>query len=233
MFSPDNRRVPTPETMSGIDHDRAPDTEGDDDDDDALLDQDLLNDVLKNYVAAVSDASSRVSEAKSSGPKSRQGPDPKPGEAGSGGKDDDGGEEAEFEGWLQELLSCGAGDGSEGPTDDADVETLVRGVMETVLSKDVLYPPLKHLVSGYPDWLADNRSRLDPEEFERRNKQFEAAKRICIKFESGSADGSVEELLTLVQEMQGFGDPPPELLLADNFEPSSSLSNVFEKLLRD
>lgn len=61
---------------------------------------------------------------------------------------------------------------------------MMEGMMQTLLSKDLLYPAMKDLNDRFPDWLADNRQTLPETEYAKYNKQFDLARKICIEFES-------------------------------------------------
>ena len=63
----------------------------------------------------------------------------------------------------------------------------MESMMESLLSKEVLYPPLKELSAKYPDWLADNRSKLSEEDFSKFNQQFQVTQKICQVFEKADA----------------------------------------------
>ena len=70
----------------------------------------------------------------------------------------------------------------------------------------------------YPDWLADNRSKIDAAEYEKYNRQYAIMQQVCTEFESEAAndDDAVksarfERILTLMQQMQECGHPPKEL----------------------
>ena len=55
---------------------------------------------------------------------------------------------------------------------------MMETMMQTLLSKNLLYPAIKDLAEKFPDWLADNRLKLSDAEFEKYNKQFEIAKQV-------------------------------------------------------
>ena len=70
----------------------------------------------------------------------------------------------------------------------------------------------------YPDWLADNRSKLAAEQYDKYNRQFSIMQQVCTEFESekDTDDGPTkssrfEKILALMQQMQECGHPPKEL----------------------
>jgi len=97
---------------------------------------------------------------------------------------------------------------------------MMEGMMQSLLSKELLYPAMKDIADKFPDWLADNRSSISEEEYSKHNKQYDLTKRICFKFEE-EKEGVKESdevkkarfdiIMTLMQEMQCLGHPPKEL----------------------
>jgi len=97
---------------------------------------------------------------------------------------------------------------------------MMEGMMQSLLSKELLYPAMKDIADKFPDWLADNRSKISEVEYNNHNKQYDLTKRICFKFEEEKE--GVEEsdevkkarfdtIMSLMQEMQSLGHPPKEL----------------------
>merc|ERR1719458_1267736 len=96
---------------------------------------------------------------------------------------------------------------------------MMEGMMQSLLSKELLYPAMKELAEKYPDYLADNRSSLTMEQFDTYNKQCDLTRRICFKFEEEDLDKDTDEdkksrfqaVMGMMQEMQALGHPPKEL----------------------
>lgn len=110
-------------------------------------------------------------------------------------------------------MNLSGGDG------DMDFLPLMQGMMQNLLSKDVLYPALKDLREKYPGWLEDNKVSLTSEEFARYDNQYKVVGRICSEYEAESSSDSddvrkkrFEKLLGLMQQMQECGQPPSELV---------------------
>lgn len=96
---------------------------------------------------------------------------------------------------------------------------LMQVMLENILSKEVLYPPMKEITDKYPDWLADNRNSLPAEEFERYNKQFEVMKQLVQMYEEENETDSdevkgqrFEKIMQHMQKLQEMGQPPKELV---------------------
>ncbi|RXG54253.1 Peroxisomal biogenesis factor 19 [Armadillidium vulgare] len=83
---------------------------------------------------------------------------------------------------------------NEGGNDLSGLFPLMQTMLENILSKDVLYPPLKEIVAKYPEWLADNRLSLSEKTMKRYNKQYD-----------------------IMKQLQELGQPPKELV--GDFEP--------------
>lgn len=95
----------------------------------------------------------------------------------------------------------------------------MQGMMQSLLSKEVLYPSLKELVDKYPTWLAENKGKIEQSEYDRFEKQLELMEQVCteLKPEQESDPDDVkrkrfEKVLELMQKMQDLGQPPTELV---------------------
>ncbi|XP_033221509.1 peroxisomal biogenesis factor 19 [Belonocnema kinseyi] len=95
----------------------------------------------------------------------------------------------------------------------------MQGMMQSLLSKEVLYPSLKDLVEKYPKWLEEKKETLPPADLERYTKQLELMQKVCTELETEKEDDGddvkkhrFEKTLMLMQEMQTCGHPPDELI---------------------
>ncbi|XP_014234654.1 peroxisomal biogenesis factor 19 [Trichogramma pretiosum] len=100
-----------------------------------------------------------------------------------------------------------------------DMLPFMQGMMQSLLSKDVLYPSMKDLIDKYPAWLDENREKLSPEELARYEKQLMLMQKVCQELETEKEDDSeeikkkrFETTLSLMQEMQTCGQPPQDLI---------------------
>merc|ERR1712012_1211288 len=98
-------------------------------------------------------------------------------------------------------------------------EPIEEDMMQSLLSKELLYPAMKDIADKFPDWLADNRNKVTDEEFVKYNKQFALSKKLCFLYEEEKDEESsdikkkrFEKVMELMQEMQSFGHPPKELV---------------------
>uniref|UniRef100_A0A131Y2E4 Peroxin-19 n=1 Tax=Ixodes ricinus TaxID=34613 RepID=A0A131Y2E4_IXORI len=97
--------------------------------------------------------------------------------------------------------------------------SMMQGMMQNLLSKELLYPALRDIVDKYPDWLAERRASLPVADYERYNSQYELMKQVCQEFEQEQPGDSAEvkrtrfdRILALMQKMQECGHPPKELV---------------------
>ncbi|XP_038062811.1 peroxisomal biogenesis factor 19-like [Patiria miniata] len=115
---------------------------------------------------------------------------------------------------LRQMENMHLGDGSEG-----EMMPMMQHMMQSLLSKDILYPSLKEVVEKYPVWLDENQSTVKPEDFERYTQQFELMKRLCTEYESEQSTDSTDvkqqrmtRIMDLIQEMEGLGQPPTDIV---------------------
>ncbi|CAH0699588.1 unnamed protein product [Spodoptera exigua] len=95
----------------------------------------------------------------------------------------------------------------------------MQGMMQSLLSKEVLYPSLKDLVDKYPAWLAENKGKIEQSEYERFEKQQKLMELVCAELEPEQESDPddvkrkrFEIVLDLMQKMQDLGQPPTELV---------------------
>ncbi|CAI4229098.1 unnamed protein product [Auanema sp. JU1783] len=112
---------------------------------------------------------------------------------------------------------------------DSSFEPLMNVFMESFVTKEVMYPPLKELCEKYPAYLAENKEKLDAETYAVYVKQHETISLICAEFEKEpeqpagtstspeqSADQpnrvAIEKIGRMLVDLQSHGYPPAELL---------------------
>ena len=137
-------------------------------------------------------------------------------------------EEKELEEMFQEFASAfGPIDGASAAQDCNNFLPVMESMMKSILSKDLLYPPLKDLCEKYPDWLADNREKLGEDAYDQYNKQYLVAKEIVGLFESQDEKSQFDKIFELMQKMQTFGHPPKELIgdAPDLLDPSNPMKD--------
>ncbi|XP_069734667.1 peroxisomal biogenesis factor 19 [Phaenicophaeus curvirostris] len=118
----------------------------------------------------------------------------------------------------EELAKALEGLGLEEGDGEGSVLPVMRSILQSLLSKDVLYPSLKEITEKYPEWLRQHGAALPAEQYERYRAQLGVMGRICQQLE-GERPGEGEEerrarfesLLDLMQQLQDLGHPPKEL----------------------
>ncbi|KAJ2916172.1 hypothetical protein MD484_g4255, partial [Candolleomyces efflorescens] len=122
---------------------------------------------------------------------------------------------------LKSLKDLGLGDlggldGAEGEENEAELAGFLESMMGQLMSKDILYDPLKELADGFPPYLANPPKPLSDEDKERYGKQLTCVKQIVAIFEQPSySDSDVEagkKVVELMSEMQTYGSPPSEIM---------------------
>ncbi|PIL27093.1 transporter [Ganoderma sinense ZZ0214-1] len=116
---------------------------------------------------------------------------------------------------LEDLFSRISGD-----LDSTESEEDLKGILETMMSqlmsKDVLYEPLKELHDKFPGYLKDHASTLSSEDKTRYEGQSKIVAEIVATFEDPSfKDDDPQKSLKVVelmQEMQEHGSPPSEIM---------------------
>lgn len=68
----------------------------------------------------------------------------------------------------------------------------MQGMMQSLLSAEVLLPSLQDLVSKYPKWLEENGSKVPAADRERYEKQHELLKTVCQELEKESPNDTPE-----------------------------------------
>jgi len=105
---------------------------------------------------------------------------------------------------------------------------MLENLMGDMLSKNMLYPPMKDLCDKYPTWIKSNREKLSEEDLKSYENQLECLKKICAEFETETDDDSQtvkacrsQKIISYIDEMQAFGDPPADLL-----QPGTTLGSL-------
>jgi peroxin-19 len=104
---------------------------------------------------------------------------------------------------------------SEGGPNESDEEGMygiLEKIMETLMSPEILRQPMEELRREYPTWLEENKGKVDADEYERIQKQYEYAEKICKVYESSSFPDCLPQLIDLMKDMQTYGSPPEEIV---------------------
>lgn len=95
----------------------------------------------------------------------------------------------------------------------------MEGMMQSLLSADILLPSIKELLDKYPSYLAENAETISAEDKERFEKQHELFKVLRADLESEKPDDTTEvkskrfkTVLENMQKLHEYGQPPVELI---------------------
>ncbi|ORX56030.1 Pex19-domain-containing protein [Piromyces finnis] len=99
---------------------------------------------------------------------------------------------------------------------DEDFCDVLSGVIDQLMSKELLYDSMKDLSDRYPSWLEENKDKLSKKEIENYENQYDCCKKIVDIFEKYEGNEISKEdnknVSELMQKMQGYGNPPSEIL---------------------
>lgn len=95
---------------------------------------------------------------------------------------------------------------------------IMENLMGMLLSKNMMYEPMKDLCQKFVPWIESKKGVLSEAEIEDYNNQLRCLKEICAELEKEKDDDSKEikqersqRVMTMVDELQKYGDPPTEL----------------------
>jgi len=91
-----------------------------------------------------------------------------------------------------------------------DADTAIDGIMRQLLSKDLMYEPMKQVTEKFPQWLAENKSKLSEEEYIRYGTQYQYFQRILHAYDA--EPDNISRLLELMQDIQQYGQPPSDII---------------------
>ena len=135
-------------------------------------------------------------------------------------------EEAEAQKKMQEAIASLSGAAGDESGDPAKQEEAMKGFMDAMaqgqkgmqemmdtmlqqlLSKDVLYEPMVEIAAMYPPWIKKNKKILPAEEIVRYEAQLAMVKSIVEEFKKPEGETQFQTVVTLLQEVQSFGQPP-------------------------
>ncbi|KAF9689884.1 hypothetical protein SADUNF_Sadunf01G0138800 [Salix dunnii] len=93
---------------------------------------------------------------------------------------------------------------------ETDMESIVETMMQQLLSKEILYEPMKEIGERYPKWLEEHKASLNKEDLERYSHQYELIKDLNDVYESDPSN--YNKIFDLMQKMQECGQPPDDIV---------------------
>jgi len=116
---------------------------------------------------------------------------------------------------LGALLSSLDNTGAEGE-DEEGLQGLLETMMSQLMSKEVLYEPLKEMHEKFPSYLTENENTLSQEDKDRYKKQQKIVSQIITVFEAKEYSEEDPQIglnvMSLMNEMQECGAPPTEIM---------------------
>ncbi|KAG6910341.1 hypothetical protein DXG01_011409 [Tephrocybe rancida] len=122
---------------------------------------------------------------------------------------------------LEALLASLGGDGEN----DEDFAGLMDTMMNELMSKDILYEPIKELADKahgrrdmlqFPSYLANPPAPISAEDRQRYEQQLASVHKILAVFDDPSYNGEdpavTQNITALMAELQEHGSPPEELM---------------------
>ncbi|KAH9466448.1 hypothetical protein MJO28_000972 [Puccinia striiformis f. sp. tritici] len=165
------------------------------------------NDVetTKNFQEAIQETMEKLKQSDNSA-KAKSGP--------SGGGDED----EQLSALFEKMMG-----GENGLPDENQLQTILQSFMEELMSKEIMYEPLKDMNRLFPDWITENRAKLSKEDLNRYETQSQIIEQVISKFEdpkwdleekSGGENFNIrqKEVIDLLTKMQDCGPPPKEIL---------------------
>lgn len=117
-------------------------------------------------------------------------------------RDLEGLDEESYQALLREFEHMGGDPGLAGALDS---------FMSTLLSKEVLYEPLRQISMRYPSYLAAAREKgVAADALQRYTRQAALVAELLSVFDRSPQD--VDRIMALMQDMQRCGAPPPEIM---------------------
>jgi peroxin-19 len=86
------------------------------------------------------------------------------------------------------------------PQETPEVQSLIDGLMQQLLSKEVLYQPMQDIAAKYPEWLAKQRGVLPEEELTKYEEQYRYIQEVCALYEAEPTD--FEKVVEAMQKVR-------------------------------
>jgi peroxin-19 len=82
--------------------------------------------------------------------------------------------------------------------DNGELDSLLTNVMDQIVSKDLLYEPMKDLASKYPEFLLKSKNTVQQEEYSRFEEQFRIVNEIISVYDN---ENDAVKVLKLMQDV--------------------------------
>mmetsp|Transcript_12404 Transcript_12404/g.19206 ORF Transcript_12404/g.19206 Transcript_12404/m.19206 type:complete len:302 (+) Transcript_12404:75-980(+) len=97
--------------------------------------------------------------------------------------------------------------------DNLDAEggdAIIDGMMQQLLTKELMYEPMKQVTEKFPQWLEEKKETLPKKEYEERCKQLEGLQALIRVYDTEPEN--TDKLIDLMKEVQEYGLPPTEIV---------------------
>ncbi|XP_072382125.1 peroxisomal biogenesis factor 19 [Diabrotica undecimpunctata] len=116
----------------------------------------------------------------------------------------------------EELMKMFTGDKTG---QENDLLPFMQGMMQGLLSKEVLGPSLEDFVQRLPEYIEKNKDTLDKKDIERYENQKKLMEEVIVELNKETEEDSTQikserftKVLGLMQKLQDYGQPPSELV---------------------
>lgn len=99
--------------------------------------------------------------------------------------------------------------GSSGPDAEGGLPSSVDGLMQQLVSRDVMYEPMQALSTRLASWLVEN-AHIGAADRARYEAQLDAFRRVLAHYDSEPEN--FDRLMELITALQTHGQPPPEVV---------------------
>ena len=102
--------------------------------------------------------------------------------------------------------------------DKEDYNEVIDGVMRQLLSRDLMYQPMKEICNKFPEWLALHKINLSEGEYTNYGKQYQTFQKLLAVYDT--EPDNFPRLMELMFDLQSFGQPPSDIIkdLAPNLK---------------
>lgn len=111
---------------------------------------------------------------------------------------------------------------------------MMEGLMSTLLSKEMMYVPMKELCEKFEPWIEKGQEKFTKKQSSDYSNQLKLLKEICAVFEEEKESDTEQikssrmtKVVGLVDELQKYGEPPHELM-GDTLQDGIPLKNPAE-----
>lgn len=125
------------------------------------------------------------------------------------GASSEGTEAAQVEGMGEEMMEDMMKE-FEKMGEKGDADDVIDGMMRQLLSKELMYEPMKQVTERFPRWLAESKEHLSDEDYNRYGHQYQYFQRIVRVYDTDP--DNFPRLMELMQDIQEYGQPPADII---------------------